>query len=354
MNDERASADADSPVRAGEKKRATIYDVARLAEVSHQTVSRHLRGFEGIRPETRQRVEDALKKLDYRPNMTARSLATNRSHRVAALTHDLAQVGPSRTAQGASDAAREAGYLLDLISLDLSDRRSLDDAMVLLSGQDVAGILALSSTDEMTDAFDRAHFRVPVFVVTEDDENPDGDPAGLHTLGMSALVNHLADLGHRRFFHLAGPADWASARNRSAAYGRAIAARGAVSVDTVEGDWSPSTGYSVAMGLPDPPDVTALVVANDQMALGAILALEERGLQVPRDISVVGFDDIPEARYFRPPLTTVKQDFGIQGRAAFARLLRRIEGPSAPAVPTPTVELIVRQSSGPARDRRIG
>ncbi len=327
-------------------KPATIYDVARMADVSHQTVSRYLKGYEGIRPATRERVEVALKSLDYRMNLTARSLRTRQSHRVIALAANLDQVGPSRTVQGAIEGARDAGYLLDVVFVDVADRASVAEAIALVSRQDVAGILALNSTDEMADAFAGGNITAPLFVSMETDD-PGGTQAGLHSDGMIAVVDHLADLGHRRFFHIGGPLTWVSARNRLAAYERTLDARGLQSIGAEHGDWSPQSGYSVVMHLPDLADVTALVVANDQMALGAILALEERGWRVPDHISVVGFDDIPEAAFFRPPLTTVAQDFNSQGRVAFENLRRLMEDPAAPVPQAATVRLMVRRSSGP-------
>ena len=143
-------------------KPATIYDVAKLAGVSHQTVSRFIKGYQGIRPATREKVVSALDQLGYRPNLTARSLKSGRSHRIAALTHEINQIGPSRIVQGASMAARQAGYLLDIIALDMGDPAAIQEALDLAAQLDVAGVLALASTDEMAEAFQHTDFRVPV------------------------------------------------------------------------------------------------------------------------------------------------------------------------------------------------
>jgi DNA-binding LacI/PurR family transcriptional regulator len=347
VGDTKAAGNAASPTVVPAVKPATIYDVARLAGVSHQTVSRHLKGFQGIRPETRERVERALESLDYRPNMTARTLATNRSHRVGALTHEIGQVGPSKILQGASAGAREAGYLLDIVSLDVEDPEAVEDALSLITQQDIAGLLAFSSTDVMTHAFATTAFRLPTFIEVEEDDAIGGHPASRNFRGLRILVDHLVSLGHRRFFHIAGPLGWVSARNRELSYERALAAHGLTSLGTAHGDWSAESGYAAADRIPPELGVTALIVSNDQMALGALLALERKGIRVPADVSVTGFDDIPEAAFFQPPLTTVRLDFDLQGRAAFNRLLRLIEGPSAPAPPTAIVELIVRESTGP-------
>ncbi|MDN4476339.1 LacI family DNA-binding transcriptional regulator [Demequina sp. SYSU T00192] len=330
-------------------KPATIYDVAHAAGVSHQTVSRFLKGFAGIRPETRAKVERALAELDYRPNLTARSLTTGRSHRIGALTHDIDKYGPSKILGSAAAAARDAGYVLDIVTLDTTDAASIDEALAMIAEHDVEGVLALSSTDEMTHAFERIDFRVPAFVVTEPDE-PSRVRSQLATEGMPALVAHLARLGHRRILFLAGPHHWSAARNRTRAIEAAAEALGLEVTGIIEGDWSAASGYAAIADLED-LDATAIVSANDQMALGAMLALSERGLAVPRDVSVTGIDDLPDAAFYTPPLTTLRMDLAGRGRAAFAELLSRIEGSAAHEPPAVQAELIVRQSTGPAPRR---
>ena len=338
----------DERVPAGPVKPATIYDVAQAAGVSHQTVSRFLKGFEGIRPETRERVVRALDELGYRPNLTARSLKSGRSHRIGALTHEISHVGPSRVAEGASIAAREAGYVLDLVSLDAHDVRDIEESLELITQFDLAGVLALASTDEMVQAFETADFRVPAYISSEADDVVSGHPSELTGVGLPALIGHLAELGHRNFMHIAGPSTWSAARNRTHAYEAAIERYGLRSLGILPGDWSARSGYRAIAGLGELPPATAYVAANDQTALGAMLALKERGLRIPDDVSVVGIDDIPEAEYLDPPLTTLRVDFESQGRASVHELLARIEGGAARPVERPPSQLIVRRSSGPA------
>lgn len=347
----RESATPVEPARAGARataKPATIYDVAQAAGVSHQTVSRFLKGFEGIRPETREKVVRALDELGYRPNLTARSLKSGRSHRIGALTHELSNVGPSRVAEGASAAARERGYVLDLVSLDAADPRAIEESLELITQHSLAGVLALSSTDEMTRAFETTAFRVPVFIDAELDDS-DGNPrSALTRVGVPALIEHLAGLGHTRFLHIAGPLIWSAARNRIVAYHAELEARGLHSVGVLPGDWSARSGHQAIASLSELPDATAIVAANDQTALGAMLALRERGVRIPEDVSVVGIDDIPEAAYFDPPLTTVRIDFEAQGRASVLKLIAQIEGTEPPAAQAPMPRLMVRRSSAPA------
>jgi DNA-binding LacI/PurR family transcriptional regulator len=325
---------------------ATIYDVAQAAGVSHQTVSRFLKGFTGIRPETRLRVERALDELGYRPNLTARSLKSGRSHRIGALTHEVTHVGPSRIAQGASVAARGAGYVLDLVSLDVEDPRAVEESLELMAQLDLAGVLALSSTDAMTRAFEATRFRVPALIaVASDADGGHTDPAAVH---LHELVGHLADLGHRRLLHIAGPPDWPASRLRVRAYEDAVRDLGLTSVVVLSGDWSARSGYDAIMALPQLPDATAYVAANDQTALGAMLALKERGVRVPEDVSVVGIDDVADAAFFDPPLTTLHLEFEAQGRASVLALIARIEGSAGARPDLPTPHLVLRRSSGPA------
>jgi DNA-binding LacI/PurR family transcriptional regulator len=343
------SSDPSGRMRAATRaKAATIYDVAQAAGVSHQTVSRFLKGFEGIRPETRERVVHALDELGYRPNLTARSLKSGRSHRIGALTHEISQVGPSRIVEGASVAAREAGYVLDIVSLDTRNPRAIDEALALITQHDLAGVLALAVTDDMTRAFEATSFRVPAYVAAET-EGAQDDPRGvLSRVGIPALVTHLAELGHRRLLHIDGPAMWSAARNRISGYESAILSQGLHSAGILHGDWSAASGYRAIADLAVLPDATAYVAGNDQMALGAMLALKERGLRIPQDVSVVGVDDIPEAAYLDPPLTTLRNDFEGQGRAAVFQLLARIEHTDLVPATMPPPLLVVRRSSGPA------
>lgn len=339
-----ASEDRLTETQPGTGRPATIYDVARAAGVSHQTVSRYLKGYEGIRPETKLKVTEALSELDYSPNLNARSLTTGRSHRIAALTHEISQVGPSKILEAANDAARDAGYVLDVITLDARDPANIQDSIDEMMQRDFAGVLALASTDEMARVFESTTFRVPTYVETDPDVLwPD---ARVHPIGFGSLLEHLAALGHRDLLHIAGSIGWIAARNRVREYEAAVDDLGLTSRGVVYGDWSSRSGYEVVMSLPEPLEVTAIVAANDQTALGAILALTDRGYRIPEDISVTGIDDIPEAAYLRPPLTTLRVDFGGQGRGAFNQLLARIEGAEPPALPVYPSELVVRRSTG--------
>lgn len=332
---------AQTSAEGGVLRPATIYDVARVAGVSHQLVSRYLKGEKGIKPANREKVVAALAQLDYRPNMTARVLATRRSHRIAVLTHEIGQVGPALIAQGASSEARAHGYLLDIVTLDATDRAAIDDAIRDVNQQEIAGVLALASTDEVVAAFSTASFRVPTYVGTEDElEN-----VGLTSRsfpGFESLVEHLHSLGHIRIFHIAGPRTWIAGRNREAAFHRALGRLGLESSGVAHGDWSAASGWAAAGSIPR--DVTAIVAANDQMAIGAMRRLLDEGRRIPEDVAVAGVDDIPEAAYVSPPLTTLRLHFEEQGRASVRRLLEQLHGEQEhPAVQA--AELVVRAST---------
>jgi DNA-binding LacI/PurR family transcriptional regulator len=336
------------PSRASEhptERPATIYDVARLAGVSHQTVSRLLQGYEGIRPETRARVQAALDELDYRPNLAARSLATNRSQRIGALVYELLEVGPSKTIQGASDAARHAGYLLDIVTLDPRDDTAVEQALTVLRSQDLAGIVAFAPMDLLSDRIQRADFSVPVLLETDVDQAAAATHTSVSDSGMHQIVEHLVQLGHRKLFYLSGPLEWWASRNRMAAYEAALAEHGLVSAGTIEGSWSSASGYRAGMELPLDHGVTAVVAANDQMALGLLRALAERGVSVPSGMSVTGFDDTPESAYYQPPLSTVRIDYEQQGRALMNRMLATLGGDRPVEDKQPDAPILVQRDS---------
>jgi DNA-binding LacI/PurR family transcriptional regulator len=328
-------------------KAPTLYDVAKVAGVSHQTVSRVVKGHTNIGPDIRERVDAAIIELNYKPNLLARSLATSKSHRIGALVYELLESGPSKIMEGASKRAREAGYLLDIVSLDPEDENGISQAISLINQPELAGLIVFTPTDHVVDALKDASFLVPLTLESESNGWSDEGAPKMGEAGVEELVAHLADFGHTKFFHVAGPAGWLAARARANAYDRALASRGLVSVGSVNGDWSARSGYAAAEKIPL-DQITAIVAANDQMALGVLAALDERGVRVPEDISIVGFDDIPESEYFHPGLTTVNFDFAERGRTAVNDLLALINGDKISAHPKASPpRIVVRASSGP-------
>jgi DNA-binding LacI/PurR family transcriptional regulator len=327
-------------------------DVAARAGVSHQTVSRVINGHPNVAPRTRARVERAIAELGYRPNIAARALVTGSTRTIGLVTMHLSQYGPAQTVVGLEKAARQAGYSLSVAILDHATAVEMRDAVDRFVAQKVDAVVALCTYDAAAEALSDLDPPVPLVAVQV------GGDAGRPAVGVDQeagarlATRHLLDLGHCTVYHIAGPTDSQEARARVAGW-RAELADVAVSVPAYEsGDWTPSSGYAAGERLVtlirNGEPISAVFVANDQMALGLLAALSGAGLAVPRDVSVVGFDDLPEAPYFTPPLTTVRQDFAELGRRGVQLLLARLRGEELHPDPVPAT-LVVRSSTGPAR-----
>lgn len=303
--------------------------MATLAKVSHQTVSRVLNGHPNVRPATRQRVLDAVAELKFSPNRAARRLATNRSYTVGVLmTASPAYYGPSSIMGAVEDAARESGYSTLLASPRHADVSEFSAALDHLIHEGVEGIVVVAPQIRAAEAMRNLREPLPVVMIPCDGEEP-----GLsvnNEVGGEVAAQHLWDLGHRRLALVAGPADWSESGARTRGFERALAAVGAAPVAVAEGDWSAESGYQAFRHLAG-ADFTGVFCANDQMALGFIHAAFNQGVTVPSHLSVVGFDDIPEAAHYLPPLTTVHQDFDVLGRRAVDRLLSALR--DSPIVP---------------------
>ncbi|MFI6850902.1 substrate-binding domain-containing protein [Streptomyces sp. NPDC050416] len=166
--------------------------------------------------------------------------------------------------------------------------------------------------------------------------------------GARTVTEHLLALGHERVWHLAGPADWDSSHLRERGWREAHTGAGRTPPRVMRGDWTARSGYELGRRLAVRPEVTAVFAANDQMAIGALRALREAGRDVPRDVSLVGYDDVPESAYLWPPLTTVRQDFGAAGSRSLDLLVSQMRGaPRNPEVTLIGTELVVRESSAP-------
>ncbi len=321
-------------------KPATIYDVAKRAGVSHQSVSRVLREVPGIREDTVERVRKALVELDYRPSVVARELANSKRARLGVVGYESFEASTAKVLKGIDQVARREGFTLEIVSVDpLGDVDGIARRIETINAMDVAGLLATSPTQPVREALERSVFRMPVHL----DQRTEEDEAG-RSRAAALVLGHLLDLGHRRIAHVAGPQAWDSARHRRDAWAGALAEHGVPPQPEEAGDWTARSGYEAGLRL-DLEGVTAVFVANDRMALGLLRALAERGVRVPQDVSVVGIDDIPEAEYFQPPLTTVHIDFEGAGRAAAEALIRQIREPEAGPSEQAERRLEVRASS---------
>jgi DNA-binding LacI/PurR family transcriptional regulator len=322
-----------------------IRDVAALAGVSYQTVSRVLNDSPSIRPSTRERVLAVIQQVGYRPNQAARALVTSRSGMIGVLSTQSAQYGPTTSVNAIEEAARTAGYRLSITTVSSGDAASLASAVDYLLSQAVEAIVVIAPQVGLFDALSGLSIGVPFVTLESTGRDTDHSLSVDQVAGARLATAHLVELGHTGIVHLAGPADWIEANARREGFRLEIAAAGLVEHDMPVGDWSAQSGYEAGKRMLASREFTAVFAANDQMALGFVHAADELGLDIPRDLSVVGFDDIPEAAHFRPPLTTVRQNFAEIGRRAIALLLADLRGEGEHLHGQITPELVVRSST---------
>ena len=333
----------------GKPKAPTIYDVAGLAGVSHQTVSRYLKDKTTLKPATLERVEKALSDLNYTPNLAARSLRSRALYRVVVVVPEASLYFPIRMLNGAASEAHAAGYRVDVVAMEGTAEARAQQLRTLLSGEDIAGILSFVPLPKSAVAFPNA--AVPLVVAGEYQNKMRARGSLADGTAATKIVHHLAALGHRNFFHVAGPAAYPSARNRKIAYQEAIAELGLTSLGVAAGDWSPASGYAAGKRIVELKEVTAVFAANDQMAIGVIRALHENGLVIPDDVSVFGWDDMAESAFIIPSLSTVHMDLERLGARSLRELITRIRGGqgASEALKLDPMELVLRESTGPVR-----
>jgi DNA-binding LacI/PurR family transcriptional regulator len=320
-------------------------DVARLAGVSHQTVSRVLNDHPNVRPPTRDKVLAAIRELAYRPNAAARTLVTRRTHTLGVISFDTMLYGPASMLYGFERAAHDA-YFVSVTSLPALDRRSMLDAVDRFRGQGIEGIIVIATQDTAVAALAHVPVEVPLVAVGCGTRASVTSVAVDNAAGAAAATRYLLDLGHKTVHHVAGPSSHFDAQERVDGWRQVLGEVGAAEPPVLAGDWSASSGYEVGCELAADPELTAIFCANDTMALGVMRALAERGRRVPADVSIVGFDDVPEAGYYMPPLTTVRQDFGEVGRQALNTLIDRMSGAIAAGLRVRVApELIIRASA---------
>jgi DNA-binding LacI/PurR family transcriptional regulator len=328
---------------------AIMHDVARLAGVSHQTVSRVLNNHPNVREATRERVQQATRELNYRPNALARGLVTRRSRTIGVISFDTRLFGPASTLLAVEHAARTSGYAVTISSLANLDATSVRSAVAALAGQPVDGAIVIAPREGAAQGLRDLRPGLPLVAVEAGYSGETPVVSVDQFSGARLATEHLLSLGHRTVWHVAGPADWLEARERIEGWRASLADSGAATPPLLRGDWSPESGYRAGLDLADYPEVTAVFAANDQMALGVMHAFYERDLRVPADISIVGFDNIPESEFLTPSLTTVHQDSDEVGRRGLKLLVEIMEGESerAPQPERVPATLVARQSSAP-------
>jgi DNA-binding LacI/PurR family transcriptional regulator len=339
------------PATSSQPARPLMVDVARLAGVSHQTVSRVLNDHPHVSAKTRAEVLAAIRDLGYRPNAAARTLATGRTKALGVISVDSTLYGPSSMLYGLEQAA-PPDYLVAIARLATFDRELLHKAIDRFLGQAVEGIIVVAPQVAAVESLISLTTDIPLVAIKCGIDAPLPAVTIDNQAGAARATQYLLDLGHQTVHNLAGPASWLDSQERITGWRRALVAAGAPVPELVHGDWSARSGFEMGHRLAALPEVTAVLCANDQMALGLLRALAEHGRSVPGDVSVVGFDDIPEAAYFTPPLTTVRQDFGELGRRAMHLLMDRVAGTSlfVPAMPI-IPDLVVRASAAPPKRR---
>ena len=330
-----------------EKGRApNIRDVAALAGVSYQTVSRVLNHSESIKDSTRERVLAAIKELGFRPNQAARALVTSRSRTIGVLSADAkAYYGPTTAINSIEQYAREAGYRLSITNINSSDDASIKSGLDYLLSQAVEALVVIAPQVRVFDAIRELSLSVPFVTLESTGRDPRHSLSIDQIAGARLATKHLIDLGHEEIMHISGPQQWIEAEARMQGFLDEINAADLRVRAPILGDWSSHFGYYAGLELLKFRDFTAVFAGNDQMALGFMHACRELGLDVPGDISVVGFDDIPEAAHFAPPLTTIRQNFAEVGRRAISLLLAELNGiTDHDHAPVPA-ELIVRETT---------
>jgi LacI family transcriptional regulator len=341
---------SDSP-RSRRRRRptaaATIHDVAAAAGVSVATVSRVLNRKEIVREATTNQVLEAAKSLRYVPNVAARSLSIRRSQTIGIVLPDMHGEFFSEVIRGIDLAARRERYHV-LVSGSHSDVAEMVEVLEAMHGR-VDGVLVMAPDVAPEALGERLPPELPVVLLNSSDERHRAITIDNYG-GAHAMMQHLAELGHERIAFICGPGNNADARDRLRGYRHAMRAHGRDVIRTLEiaGDFTESSGHEAAgRALALEPRPTAIFAANDSMAVGALTALREAGIAVPGEISVVGFDDIPVARYVTPALTTIRVDIAELGRRAFAVLCEAIADPQADRVRRERVRttLVVRGSS---------
>jgi DNA-binding LacI/PurR family transcriptional regulator len=324
-------------------------DVAQLAGVSKQTVSRVVNGSPQVHPKTRARVLAAMGKLGYRHNFVARALATGRSLTIGVLGWDTAFYGPATAVLAIERAADASGYFVTNVSVWSHDRRALPRAIERLRLQGVDGIVAIAPHEKAASALLEVSTEIPLVSIEATDPEATIPSVVVDSYaGAAAATRYLLDLGHPTVHHLAGPANWLSAQRRAAGWRDVLQSRRSRFYEAPAGDWTARSGYELGRRLALDEEVSAVFAANDAMAIGLIRALNEAGRRIPDDVSVVGFDDIPEAAYLSPPLTTVRQDIEELGRRSVEMLLSLVEDSRRPTAPVDLEPvLVVRASTAP-------
>lgn len=337
-------------------QKVTIKDVAQAAGVSTQTVSRVINSRPDVSPDTRSRVQQVVKELGYSPNVIARSLSRGRTNTFGIVGFGLSYFGPSSVLSGIEQKSNELGFSLLLSLLDDFDPALIDGILRNLLSRQVDGIIwAVPGNDrlvgELSGRF--SDISVPVVYMNKLKNGDEVIVAMDNRLGGRLATDHLLEQGFRRIGIITGPIGWWEAQEREKGWRETIGKAGLTNLEEliINGDWTAASGEIGLHNLiAKSPDIDAVFACNDQMALGALQAARRLGIKVPQDLGIVGFDDIPEAAYFYPSLTTIHQNANALGALAVDRMCSFINARVKDEEFEPEVKwiqprLIVRKSS---------
>ena len=337
--------------RGNSPRRATIRDIARMCGVSVQTVSRVINGRPDVSPETRAAVEAAIAQIGFQPSAVARSLVHQRSSTIGVIVAGLAYFGVAQTLNGITERSEASGYALLVKELANFETTDIVPVIEFLVAHRVDGIIFAAPELETNVRSVQAQLPAasPPIVFLKSEPSPDYTTIGIDNYaGGRQATEHLLALGRRRIGHVSGPLEWREARDRRDGWWDAIRESGSAAGPRFEGNWSSASGRAAfEQMLAVQPDLDAIFVGNDQMALGVLHVANARGIRIPDDLAVVGFDGMAEAADFTPSLTTVNQPLRALGILAVEDLLAHLDDPD----PRPArnrmleTELIVRESA---------
>ena len=322
---------------------ANIYDVAKQAGVSHQTVSRVLNDSQRVAAKTREKVERAITELGYQRNNAARSLVTSQTRMIGVVMTNTGFFGPNSTMRAMEKQARENGYFAVSVSVDAESSESIETGIRQMKDLGVDALVMIAPQIVSLEIARPLLGGIPIVILDHSQE------AGLFSvtiddyLGAKKATRHLIDAGHRDLLHITGPDGWFETDARTRGFMDACNEARINSPKILQGSWESETGYELANEVAD-SGVTAVFCANDQLAIGLMRGLNKLGLDVPKDVSIVGYDDLPESKYLNPPLTTIRQDFEQLGKRLMTLLLEELSGDTTVRRESIEPGLVVRES----------
>lgn len=323
---------------------ATMKDVALLAGVSVPTVSRFLSGTHNVRDDKRQRIAAAIEQLDFTPNASARVLVGGKPKVIAAVVGNTSRYGYAETIRGLEEAARADGYVVTFTVIEEADEPSLSAGISLVLSQSIAGVAVLKFDPPGVAAIKRIPDWMPVVALSGVRDRAYAQAVIRESVAARHLVEHLLELGHRTVHHVRIPPSRRE-DGRTAGWRRALKDAGRPVPEVLEASWDPESGREIGQLVAERDDVTALFCGNDEIAMGVMAGLREKGLRVPEDVSVVGFDDHPLSSLWYPALTTARQDFADMGRSGWELLKEQIHGSKDRRLVSSTPDVVIRNST---------